>query len=96
MAGIFNTSFVTEIILKLPELNHSAEIYAKSHLTNKLLNYNLNLGRDKLHKLGIISNFENISINWQKVLFSMKTPKCAAKEFFEIKESPRLEMQLKE
>ena len=28
MAGTFNTSFVTEIILKLPELNHSAEIYA--------------------------------------------------------------------
>ena len=36
MAGTFNTTFVTEIILKLPELNHSAEIYAICHLTDKL------------------------------------------------------------
>ena len=36
MAGTFNTSFVTEIILKLPELNHSA--YVKCHLTDKLKN----------------------------------------------------------
>ena len=39
MAGPFNTTFVTEIILKLLELNHSAKIYTKCHLTNKLLNY---------------------------------------------------------
>ena len=36
MAGTISTTFVTEMILKLPELNHSAEIYAKSHLTDKL------------------------------------------------------------
>ena len=29
MEGIFNTALVTEIILKLPELINSAEIYAK-------------------------------------------------------------------
>ena len=34
MEGTFNTTFVTEIILKLPELNHSTKIYAKCHLTN--------------------------------------------------------------
>ena len=45
MAGTFNTSFVTEIIIKLPELNHSTEIYAIYHLTDKLLNYDLILGR---------------------------------------------------
>ena len=50
MALMFNTTSVTELILKLPELNHSAEIYAKCHLTDKLLNYNLILGRDILHE----------------------------------------------
>ena len=35
MAGTFNTTFVTEIILKLKELNHSAESYTKCHLTDK-------------------------------------------------------------
>ena len=59
MAGTFNATFVTEIILKLPQLNHSGEIYAKCHLTDKLLNYNIILDRDILHKQGIIFNFEN-------------------------------------
>ena len=49
-AGTFNTTFATETILKLPELNHSAEIYAICHLTDKLLNYNLILGRDILQE----------------------------------------------
>ena len=87
MAGMFNTAFVTEIILKLSELNHSAEIYTKCHLTDKLLNYNLILGRDILHKLGIIFNFENKTITWQKVSISMKPPHCTAKDFFVMKES---------
>ena len=78
MAGTFNTSFVTEIILKLPELNHSAEIYAKCHLTDKLLNYDLILGRDTLHKLGMI-------FTWQQVSISMNPQNCMAKEIFVIK-----------
>ena len=55
MAGAFKTTFVTEIILKLPELNHSAEISTKCHLTNKLSGYNIILGRDIIHTLRIIS-----------------------------------------
>ena len=87
MAGTFNTTFVIEMILNFPELNHSAEIYAKCHLTNKLLNYNLILGRHILHKLGIIFNFQNITNTWQEASISMKPPNCLAKEFFVIKES---------
>ena len=59
MAGTFNTTFVTKIILKLPELNHSAENHAKCYLTDKLLNFYLILGRDMLLELGIIFNFQN-------------------------------------
>ena len=58
----FNTTFVTEIILKFLELNQSAEIYAKCHFADKLLNYDLILGRDILHELGIIINFKNKTI----------------------------------
>ena len=76
---------VKEIILKTPELNHSAEIYAKHHLTDKLLNYNLILGRDILHELGIIFNFKSKTITWQEVSISMKPPNCTATEFFVIK-----------
>ena len=76
MAGTFNTSFVTEIILKLPELNHSTEIYAKYHLNNKLLNYNLILKRDIIHELGIIFHFENKSVTWQPTKLNGKRILC--------------------
>ena len=56
-------------------------------MTNKLLNYDLILGRDILHELGIIFNLENKTITWQEVSISMKPPNCTAKEFFVIKES---------
>ena len=61
-SGTFNMTFVTEIILKLPDFNHSEDIYAEYHLTDKLLNYDLILGREILHKLGIIFNFKNKTI----------------------------------
>ena len=86
MAGTFNTTLVTKTILKLPESNHSPEIYAKCHLTNKLSNYDLILGRDILHELGIIFNFENKTIAWEDVSISVEPPNCTAKEFFVIKE----------
>ena len=87
MAGTCNTNFVTKIISKLPELNHSAEIHAKCHLTDKFLNYDLILGRDILHGLRIIFNFENKTITWQELSISMKSPNCTAKDIFVTKES---------
>ena len=69
------------------ELNHFAEIYAKCHLMEKFLNCDLILGRDILHKLGTIFNFENKTITWQEVSISMKPPNCTTKEFYVIKES---------
>ena len=87
MTETFNTSYVSNLNLKLLELYHTAEIYAKCHLTKELLNYDLILGRDILHELGIIFNFENKTVTWQEVSISMKPPNCTAKEFFIIKES---------
>ena len=37
MAGTFDTTFVTQIILKIQELNHPTKFYAKCHLTDKNL-----------------------------------------------------------
>ena len=62
MARIFDITFITEIILKISELNHSTDICTKYHLTNTLLSYNLILGRDILHELGIIFHFGNKTI----------------------------------
>ena len=95
MAGTFNTTLETKIMLKLLKLNHSAETYAKYHLTNKSLNYDLILVSDILHELGIIFNFENKTITWQEVSISMKPPKCMAKEFFVIKGSCSVRIAIK-
>ena len=46
---------------KLLELNQITEVVTKFHLKDT---HNLILGRDILHKLGIILNFENITITW--------------------------------
>ena len=60
-------------------------MYAKCNLMDRLLNYNLILGRDILHELGIIFNIENITM--QEVSISMKQPNCTSKEFFVNQES---------
>ena len=65
MAGTFNTTFVIEIILKHTELNHSAQIYAKCHLTDKLFTYNLILGRDNLHQLGTLKTKQLLGKKFQ-------------------------------
>ena len=46
MAGAFNTSYMTNLDVKIPELYHTPEIYSKYHLTDKLLNNDLILGRE--------------------------------------------------
>ena len=56
-------------------------------MTDKFLKYDLILGWDLLHKLGMIFNFQNKIITWQEVSISMKPPNCMKKEFFVIKES---------
>ena len=56
-------------------------------MTDKLLNYDLILGPDILHELGIIFIFKNKTITWQEVPISIKPLNCSAKEFFVIKES---------
>ena len=63
----------------LPELNRTVKICEKYHLIDKLLNYNLILGRDILHELGIIFNFIIKIIIWQEVSKSNKPSNCTAK-----------------
>ena len=87
MTGTVNTTFIMELKVKSRELNQIVNIYAKCHLTNNLSNYDLILGRDKLHDQGIIFHFKNKTTTWQEVSMSTKPSNHTAKEFFVIKES---------
>ena len=53
-----------ELELKLPELSHTTAIVVICHLTDKLLNNDLILLKEKLHDLGIVLNFDNTTITW--------------------------------
>ena len=86
MEGTLDTSYMTNLDLKLPELYHNAEIYAVCHLTDKLLHYDLIRERDILHELGIIFKFKYRTVTWQEVSIPMKPSDCNTKEFFVIKE----------
>ena len=86
MAETFNTTLLTELKSKLPDINHSMDIFTKFYLTNRLLNYNLILGRDILNELRIIFKFKIKTITWQEVSIYMKPPNCIAKEIVVIKE----------
>ena len=53
---------------------------------DKLLNFNLILSIDILHELGIIFNFQNQTITYQKISIATKSPNCTAIDLFVIKE----------
>ena len=66
MAGTFNTTYSIELVLKLPELNHTVDININYHLIDKLLNYGTKQTR----------YFVRYTIISQEVSISMKLPDC--------------------
>ena len=86
MAGTFNTSSLTELNIKLPELNHTAMITTEFHVTNAKSNYDLIFGRDLLRELGINLNFKNNTMSWQDIFIPMKPVDCLKKVHFAIQE----------
>ena len=60
----FNTTSTMVLELKLLDLSHTTAIVVICHLTDKLLNNDLILLKEKLHDLGIVLNFDNTTITW--------------------------------
>ena len=57
--GSFSTSLEAEIMFKIRELNITAHISAKFHVTAKKSYYDAFFGRDLLQKLGIELDSQN-------------------------------------
>ena len=57
-----------------------------AHVTNTLGQYNMIIGRELLHKLGINLHFSNATMHWQHVEVSMKESTCTKQETFHIEE----------
>ena len=69
---------IIELELEVMVFNHTAEIVTNMTL-QIILSYNLILGRDIIHELGLIFYFENNTINWQEVSIPMKPSDCMGK-----------------
>ena len=74
MAGSFSTNTECNVEFTLPELNPTAIIRHRMHVTKHMANYDVIIGRDILHKLGIVLDFQNKTINWNDYVAQMKDP----------------------
>ena len=59
MAGTLKTSKIATVIFKLNDLNPTATIMHGMHVYSDEMEYDMIIGRDLLHELGIILDFKN-------------------------------------
>ena len=76
MAGTFEMFAKCKIKITLPELNYTAKISHTKHVTDQNSSYDLITGRDLLSDLGIILNFQNLTITWKNTVCGMKSFDC--------------------
>ena len=93
MAGTFKTTRSMKIELRLLELNSTANITVKCHVTKEKSNYDLIIGRDVLRELGITLDFSNNTTNWQDITIPMKPINCDIKTHFAIRDSTRVQSE---
>ena len=55
-------------------------------MTKTLGNYNLIIGRDLLHKLGVDISFSSKTMTWNDVTIDMKLPTCTGEDVFHVED----------
>ena len=86
VAGIFSSRGKCHIRFKMAEFNPTATVSHCAHVTDTLGQYNMIIGRELLHKLGIDLHFSNATMHCQNVEVSTKESTCTKKETFPIEE----------
>ena len=87
VAGTFKTTRTAHVTLKLPELNHTAEINAELHVTKQKSAYDIIFGRKLLKELGIVLDFNKMVTIWNDVSIPMKRVDADLKTHFFIRDS---------
>ena len=72
--------------MRFPEFNPTAEITKTVHVTKTLGNYDLIIGQDILHKLGVEISFSTNTASWNKVTIDMKLLMCTLENVFHVEE----------
>ena len=71
---------------RIPEFNPTEEITYNVHVTKHLGKYNVVLGQNFLHIMGINLKFCKGTIQWQDIEIDMKDPTCTKYERFYMRE----------
>ena len=72
--------------MKFLEFNPTAEITKFLHVAKTLGNYDVIIGRELLHKLGVDMSFSQKTMTWNNVTIDMKPPTCTKEDLFHVKE----------
>ena len=72
--------------MTLAEFNPTAEITHSVHVAKTLGNYDINIGQDLLHELGIDIIFSTKTMRWNEVEVDMKKNTCMKEDLFHVEE----------
>ena len=56
------------------------------HVTKTLVNYDLIIGQDLLHELGVDISFSSKTMTWNNVIIDMKPTTCTRKDAFHVED----------
>ena len=90
-AGPFHTNKRAQIQFRLPEFNQTAVIKTHVHVSMTTSTYNMIMGRDLLHELGIDLQFSTGLMTWKDITIPMKTPDCTVESQQYIADSKRMQ-----
>ena len=91
VASNFETSKKCTVKFEMPEFNPTAEIKHKAYVALQTGAYNLIIGGDLLHELGIDLNFSSKTMQWNHVIVNMKPSTCKQETYFHVEEQPMIE-----
>ena len=72
--------------MNFPEFNPTAEITKSLHVAKILGKYNVIIGHELLHKLGVDMSFSQKTMTWNNVTIDMKPPTCTKEDSFHVEE----------
>ena len=90
-AGNFTTIGRTKTQFKFPELREQSIIQWDMHVTNNNMHYDMIIGRDLLSEIGIILDFDMLSISWQGNSIPMHSIVENPKDSYIINDSKQLQ-----
>ena len=90
MAGTLKTSKIATVTFKLNDLNPTATITHGMHVYSDEMEYDMIIGRDLLHELGIILDFKNKTIIWNDAIIDMISKDLVPENSYHVDESDSL------